>query len=67
MEFLSPDPFIGGDILDIGSRKAEMRARRQRGGAGLASGFGLPTDLSALGNPGQFDVPNVPDVSTSLV
>jgi len=56
---------IGGDILDIGSRKAEMRARRQRGGGlGVA---GLPLDLAALGNPGQFDVPNVPDVSSKTL
>jgi hypothetical protein len=49
---------IGNDILDIGSRKAEMRARRQRGGLGLD-----PAEMTTLGNPGQFDVPNVPDVS----
>lgn len=49
---------VGNDILDIGSRKAETRARRQRG-AGSAMG---PPPL-VLGEPGTFDVPNVPDVS----
>ena len=43
---------VGNDILDIGSRKA----RRQRGGFG-----GIPE--LAMGSPGQFDLPNVPDVS----
>jgi hypothetical protein len=42
---------IGNDILDIGTRKA----RRQRGDI-------LAPALS-LGVPGQFDLPNVPDVS----
>ena len=44
--------FIGNDILDIGSRKA----RRQRGDP-MAPG------LLTMGAPGQFDLPNVPDVS----
>eukprot|EP00980_Cylindrotheca_fusiformis_P007047 scaffold1481_cov137-Cylindrotheca_fusiformis.AAC.1 len=41
---------IGNDVLDIGSRKA----RRQRG-TPMAPAL-------AMGNPGQFDVPNVADV-----
>jgi hypothetical protein len=49
-------PMIGNDILDIGSRSADVRARRQRGDVGLPSSV-------VLGRPGQFDVPNVPDVS----
>jgi len=49
---------IGGDVLDIGSRKAEMGTRRQRGVG--ASSLG-PAPL-VLGAPGQFDVPNVEDV-----
>jgi len=54
MAFFGPhQPLIGNDILDLGSRKAEMRARRQRG-----------LEELALGAPGQFDVPNVPDVSS---
>ena len=45
---------IGSDILDMGTRKA----RRQRGD---------PLSLSlTLGAPGQFDLPNVPDVSIFL-
>ena len=43
---------IGNEILDIGSRKA----RRQRGDP-----FAPP--MLAMGAPGQFDLPNVPDVS----
>ena len=54
MAFFGPQPLIGNDILDIGSRKAEMRARRQRG---------LVSEELSLGIPGQFDVPNVSDVS----
>jgi 20S proteasome subunit beta 5 len=45
---------IGGDVLDIGSKKAEMGTRRQRA---VALG---PAPL-VLGAPGQFDVPNVED------
>lgn len=54
---------IGGDILDIGSKKAEMSARRQRGLGGSSMG---PAPL-VLGTPGQFDVPNVEDVSKLLM
>lgn len=43
---------IGNDILDIGTRKA----RRQRGDP-MAPG------MLTLGAPGQFDLPNVPNVS----
>ena len=50
-------PVIGNDILDIGSRRAELRARRQRDG-----GLGL-SDSVMLGRPGAFEVPHVPDVS----
>ena len=42
---------IGNDILDIGSSKN----RKQQ------QGFVAPSALT-LGRPGQFDVPNVPDV-----
>ncbi len=45
---------IGNDILDIGTRKA----RRQRGDP-LAPG------MMTMGAPGQFDLPNVPNVSQS--
>ena len=44
---------IGNDILDIGSRKN----RRQR-----EDPFGAPS--FAFGAPGQFDLPNVADVSS---
>lgn len=52
---------IGCDILDIGSSKAEMRAKRQRG---ISAAMG-PSPL-VFGTPGQFDVPNVEDVRNSL-
>jgi len=43
---------IGNDILDIGTRKA----RRQRGDP-------MAPDMMTLGAPGQFDLPNVANVS----
>lgn len=43
---------ITSDILDIGSRKG----RRNRGG--------IMGPEMTMGNPGQFDLPNVGDVST---
>ena len=49
---------IGSDILDIGTRKA----RRQRGDPF----FVAPPAALTLGAPGQFDLPNVPDVSQIL-
>jgi hypothetical protein len=57
-----PEPplMIGHDILDIVSRKAQ--AKRQRGGFGDAM---IPARLE-LGMPGQFDLPNVDDVSPSF-
>ena len=55
MAFLGPSTSlpIGNDILDIGSRKA--LTKRQRG------------IQAEFGRPGQFDVPNVPDVSCVVV
>jgi hypothetical protein len=50
---------IGHDILDIGSHKFDANRTDQRA---IGSGAMIPTRL-ALGEPGQFDVPNVPDVS----
>jgi 20S proteasome subunit beta 5 len=47
---------IGSDLLDIGSSKAEMRAKRQRG---VSAAMG-PSPL-VFGAPGRFDVPNVED------
>jgi hypothetical protein len=46
---------VGNDILDIGSRKAE--------GAKRARGLDMPPMEALMGNPGQFEVPNVSDVS----
>ena len=47
------DPFfVGSDILDIGSRKSELRASRNRM---------TPMEL-AFGIPTQMMVPNVPNV-----
>jgi hypothetical protein len=56
MAFYGTESMIGSDVLDIGSRSA----RRQRGGVGMMES----TDMTTLGNPGQFDLPNVPDVSS---
>jgi hypothetical protein len=47
---------ISHDILDLGTRKSDLQRSRRP----------LDSDLSAslvLGTPGQFDVPNVQDVS----
>jgi hypothetical protein len=41
---------ISDDILDLGSRRAEARAKRMR-------------QLQLLKDPTHFDVPNVADVS----
>jgi hypothetical protein len=48
------DPFfVGSDILDIGTRKHELRARRNRI---------VPPETSFVGIPSQMIVPNVPNV-----
>jgi hypothetical protein len=49
---------IGSDILDIGTRKG----RRQREDPFFVA---APAALT-LGTPGQFDLPNVPDVRQLL-
>jgi hypothetical protein len=51
------DPFfmVGSDILDIGSRKNELRGRRNR-----ISPLEHPFGSSIM--PSQFMVPNVPNV-----
>jgi hypothetical protein len=48
---------IGNDILDIGTHKFDCQ-RDQR-----AIGSGAMIPRLALGEPGQFEVPNVADVS----
>lgn len=52
---------IGDDILDIGTHKFELRHDQR------AIGSGAMIPRLALGEPGQFDVPNVADVSTTRV
>jgi hypothetical protein len=61
---------IGNDILDIGS----SRSRRQRSHHGqyntpalAALEATMTTTAGGLGRPGQFDVPNVADVSTKYL
>lgn len=54
LHYIKMAAVIGNDILDIGTRKA----RRQRGD--------LLAPAVTLGAPGQFDLPNVPDVSTAV-
>lgn len=54
--FFGP-PVIGNDILDVGSRKADLQARRRQGEMGVSN------DMMLCGHPGQFDLPCVPDVS----
>ena len=48
---------IGDDILDIGSAKFDRRSDQRA----IGSGAMIPS--LALGEPGQFEVPNVADVS----
>ena len=55
---------IGHDILDIGSRKGQ--ARRQRG-AGIIGDDMSPAPINMTGMPGQFDLPNVDNVSTLIL
>ena len=50
---------IGSDILDIGSQKFD----RQSDERAIGSGAMIPR--LALGEPGQFEVPNVADVRSS--
>ena len=52
---------IGDDILDIGTQKYD-RQNDQR-----AIGSGAMVPRLALGEPGQFEVPNVTDVSIILI
>ena len=49
---------IGDDILDIGSRKADLYCGSKRQ-------LGLSQDL-LMGRPGAFDVPNVTDVRACI-
>ena len=49
---------IGNDILDIGSQKFD----RNNNSRAIGTGGICPPSL-ILGEPGKFDVPNVPDVS----
>jgi len=49
---------IGCDLLDIGSRRAATRGRCAHQPEGATA---VPT--LKLGEPGAFDLPNVPDVS----
>ena len=68
---------IGHDILDIGSRKGgQAAARRQRSsGGGGAAGIMMidggddmsPAPINMTGMPGQFDLPNVDNVSYAYV
>jgi hypothetical protein len=52
------DPFfVGSDVLDIGSRKSELRGRRNRM-APLDHAFGIPD---------QMMVPSVPNVSSAVL
>ena len=52
---------IGCDLLDIGSRRAAARGRCAHQSEGSEE---VPT--LKLGEPGAFDLPNVPDVSAGL-
>ena len=55
--YLAAQPFtVGNDILDLGSRKAEMRGRQRQRSA-------MEPSAVMLGIPGQFDLPAVPNVS----
>lgn len=49
---------IGHDILDIGSSKFDRRNDERA----IGSGAMMPPSLT-LGEPGQFEIPNVADVS----
>jgi hypothetical protein len=49
---------IGNDILDIGSAKFDRRNDERA----IGSGAMMPPSLT-LGDPGQFEIPNVADVS----
>jgi hypothetical protein len=56
--FAASDPFVvGSDILDMGTRKAELRGRRNRM---------TPDDMS-FGMPTQMPIPQVANVSLVVV
>ena len=52
---------IGNDILDIGSAKFDRRSDERA----IGSGAMMPPSLT-LGEPGQFEIPNVADVSLDI-
>lgn len=52
---------IGNDILDIGSSKFDRRNDERA----IGSGAMMPPSLT-LGDPGQFEIPNVADVSLEI-
>jgi len=52
---------IGNDILDIGSSKFDRRNDERA----IGSGAMMPPSLT-LGDPGQFEIPNVADVSLEM-
>jgi hypothetical protein len=49
---------VGNDILDIGSSKFDRRNDQRA----IGSGAMMPPSLT-VGDPGQFEIPNVADVS----
>ena len=53
---------IGNDILDIGSAKFDRRNDERA----IGSGAMMPPSLT-LGDPGQFEIPNVADVSLYFI
>ncbi|KAK1749000.1 proteasome subunit beta type-5 [Skeletonema marinoi] len=53
---------IGNDILDIGSSKFDRRNDERA----IGSGAMMPPSLT-LGDPGQFEIPNVADVTRPLL
>jgi len=56
---IGADPFfVGSDVLDLGSRKAELRGRRNRM---------TPLDHDHFGMQQQMMVPHVPNVSLILM
>ena len=55
---------IGSDILDIGSRRVEIKCRQQRQ---LREGGETIHDWMSTSGPTHFDVPNVSNVRELLI
>ena len=55
--------FVGGDILDMGTRKADKTMTAQHAGRRQAGTNNMIPPAPTFGDATHFDLPNVADVS----